>query len=952
MNRLTERSLEFSERKAPVFPSGVGTGTVLKHSVILGGALVCLYLITWSNYLLFHSLSEIFSIVVAYGIFMVAWNTRRIHEDGFLLLIGIGYFFVSLLDLFHTLSYKGIGILPGDSSNHATQLWITARYVEAVTLFIAPFLMSRRLSAYSTFLAYAAVAALVLGAIFSWDVFPDCFLEEAGLTRFKITSEYIICGFLLASAGLLWRRSKSLPPETYWLLTASILLTVFAELAFTLYSDVFDVFNRIGHFLKIISFYLMYRAIVATGLVRPFSLLFRDLKQREKDLMRSERRYRQLFEGMISAFVLHDVIYDDDGRPCDFRIVKCNPSFERLMERSSEQLVGRTILELAPEGRPEWFDVCVDVALTGNPAGFEIYSRLLEKHLEVYAFVPEKGQIAATLMDITDRKEAEQALQKARQDLERKVRERTKDLLHSNEALQDEIQEREHAEEGLRKSEERFDLAVAGSTDGLWDLHDPARDAMWWSPRFFELLGFSKRELVPGVGVLKDLLHPEDRDRTMGFLDAHLKYRKPFDLEFRLRTKSGDYCWFRMRGQAIWDQHGKPLRMAGSLQYIHDRKTAEEMLRKQDRALEERVRELRCLYRISRLAETRNEPLHEVVQDMVNLIPLGFQDPKSIGARLTLEGEDFVTAEFDENGETASCDVNLQDGSIGKLVLSCRDGKSSDSGPLMEEKRSLLIAVAEQIGRTIEKCRAQEELHSYMAQLERSNKELQEFAFVASHDLQEPLRKIQTFSNLLQHKYTPDLGPVAKDYLERMQNAANRMQNLIRALLGFSRVTTRAQPFSQVDLAQLLEEIMDDLEIVIRQTGGEVDVGELPAIMADRDQMRQLFQNLVSNALKFQQNNHPRVKIYQLKAVPEIAAEAPEKAWHSIVVEDNGIGFDIRHLDRIFKPFQRLHGRYQYEGTGIGLAICKKIVERHGGRINAESTPGEGSKFVVTLPSW
>ncbi len=227
-----------------------------------------------------------------------------------------------------------------------------------------------------------------------------------------------------------------------------------------------------------------------------------------------------------------------------------------------------------------------------------------------------------------------------------------------------------------------------------------------------------------------------------------------------------------------------------------------------------------------------------------------------------------------------------------------------------------------------------------------TNRELQDFAFVASHDLQEPLRKIQAFGDQLVSGYKDALGEEGKDYLVRMQNAAVRMQGLIQALLNYSRVATKAQPFSLADLTSLAHGALADLEVRIRETDARVEIGDLPRIEADPIQMQQLFQNLIGNSLKFHGKEKPVVRVYSRRADAHSA-----DGKYQILVEDNGIGFDEKYLDRIFTPFQRLHGRGVYEGTGIGLAIVRKIVDRHGGTITAKSAPGKGATFIVTLPA-
>ncbi|HEY2830603.1 MAG TPA: ATP-binding protein [Thermoanaerobaculia bacterium] len=236
---------------------------------------------------------------------------------------------------------------------------------------------------------------------------------------------------------------------------------------------------------------------------------------------------------------------------------------------------------------------------------------------------------------------------------------------------------------------------------------------------------------------------------------------------------------------------------------------------------------------------------------------------------------------------------------------------------------------------------AEAELHDAMRRLQQSNRELEDFAYVASHDLQEPLRKIQAFGDRLHAKYAPELPEQAQDYIARMQSAAKRMQVLINDLLAFSRVTTKAQPFVPVDLEHVAREVAHDLEIRMHEAAAHVEIGNLPAIDADPLQMRQLLQNLISNALKFHREGVPPHVAISGRADGETA---------QLIVADNGIGFEEKYAERIFTMFERLHGRGTYEGTGIGLAICRKIVERHGGEIVARSAPDAGSTFTVTLP--
>ena len=252
-----------------------------------------------------------------------------------------------------------------------------------------------------------------------------------------------------------------------------------------------------------------------------------------------------------------------------------------------------------------------------------------------------------------------------------------------------------------------------------------------------------------------------------------------------------------------------------------------------------------------------------------------------------------------------------------------------------------------------ERYQAEQELHNFSAKLERSNRELQDFATVASHDLQEPLRKIQTFGDRLQLKHAAALNEEGREYLERMQDAAQRMRALIDDLLTFSRVTAKAQPFEPVNLNEVVRDVLSLLEPGITQSGAQIEVAELITLDAEPGQMRQLLQNLISNALKFHRPTEaPKIKIsgQRLEASGGLSNRAQTAAWYQLEVADQGIGFDEKYLDRIFTIFQRLHGRDEYPGSGIGLAICRKIAEHHGGQITARSKPGAGATFIVTLP--
>ncbi len=310
-----------------------------RYLFILLGLLLLfgLYITHLYSFLLFHSLAEVFSIVVACGIFMLAWNSRHLLDNNYLLFIGIAYLFIGGLDLLHTLAYKGMGVFHGYNANLPTQLWIAARYMESLSLLSASFFIGHRLIKNAVYLCYALATAFLLVSIFHWNLFPLCFAEGVGLTPFKKISEYMISLILIASIGMLWKKRSEFDADVLRLLIVSILLTVASELAFTFYIHVYGFSNLVGHYLKIISFYLIYRAIIETGLARPYTLLFRNLKKSETALRESEERYRRLVELSFNGIAIHSA----------GRFVFVNPiAAELLGAEEPEQLIGKSFLDM------------------------------------------------------------------------------------------------------------------------------------------------------------------------------------------------------------------------------------------------------------------------------------------------------------------------------------------------------------------------------------------------------------------------------------------------------------------------------------------------------------------------------------------------------------------------------------------------------------------------------
>jgi len=403
--------------------------------------LVCLlfgagfFVMSRVNYLLFHALAELFSIVVACGVFMIAWNSRHLQQNGFFLCIGIASLCVAGLDFFHLLAYKNMGVFPENGANLPTQLWVASRYLQSAALCLAPLFIRRRVSIPLVAAGFVSAALLLLAAIFAWDLFPDCFVEGRGLTPFKIGSEYLIACLLAFALVLIRRQREFFDPQVLSRLTGAVVCFIAAGMAFTLYSDVFGISNMIGHLLKVAGFYCIYLGVVTTGLTRPYDILFRELKQ-------SEERYRHLYQE--TPVMLHSI--DRHGR-----LTNVSNYWQKSLGYESEDVLGRQWVEfLTSESRrhaeeiviPEFFrtGVAHDVPYRLVKKGGEIIDVLLTATAER----DPEGEIVrslAVMVDVTERNAAQ-----------RKVAMLIDDLSTVNQQL-------EHANEELAAANE--ELAVA-----------------------------------------------------------------------------------------------------------------------------------------------------------------------------------------------------------------------------------------------------------------------------------------------------------------------------------------------------------------------------------------------------------------------------------------------------------------------------------------------------------
>jgi PAS domain S-box-containing protein len=386
--------------------------------------LLALYLISLYQYLLFHSIAELFSVAVAFTVFMIAWNSRRTIDNNYLLFIGIAYLFVGALDMVHTLAYKGMGVFRGYDSNLPTQVWIVTRYLESFSLFIAPFFLKRKLRINYVFFGYALATSFLLISIFYWNIFPVCFVEGVGVTLFKKISEYVISLILLASIALLLKNRRGFDKNVLQWLVWSITLTIASELAFTFYIHAYGFYNLVGHYFKIVSFYLIYKAIIETGLTRPYNLLFRNLKQSEETL-KQENAFTSAVLSTEGGLV---VVLDRVGK-----IIRFNKKCEQLTGYSFEEVRGKPVwdLFLPPEEVEPFKAVFAELQSGQFPKEHETcwVAKDGSRHLIMWsstALVDHEGVVEHMIdtgIDITGRKQAEEALRRKTYELGERIKE-------------------------------------------------------------------------------------------------------------------------------------------------------------------------------------------------------------------------------------------------------------------------------------------------------------------------------------------------------------------------------------------------------------------------------------------------------------------------------------------------------------------------------------------------
>jgi PAS domain S-box-containing protein len=653
-------------------------------------------------------------------------------------------------------------------------------------------------------------------------------------------------------------------------------------------------------------------------------------KQIEESIKSNEKRFRELIESLPQLFWTCRV----DG-PCDY-LSKQWVDYTGIPEE--EQLGYRWLEQLHPEDRDKTVSDWMEKVKTGE--SFDIEFRI-RRNDGVYHWFKTRavpmhdadGKIIkwfGSNTDFHEIKKAEEQLRNFNKDLEQKVDERTKELQRSKILL-----------------DETGRLAKVGG----WEI-DLKANTLYWSETTYKIHEIEP-DFVPNLETAINFYAPEAIPVISGCVERAMKNGESFDEELELITAKKNRIWVRAVGKA-YREKGKIVKIGGMFQDINERKLAEiESLRKSEQ-----------------LQSLSNE-LENIIDSIPGLV--FYKDTKNRYIRVNkyicdahkmskkqLEGLSLNDL-YPRGQAQAYYEDDLQ-------VIRSRQSKinidepwgdrwvSTSKIPYLNETGEVIGVIGVSMDVTERKL-AEEELKKHRDHLEelvnertmeldnaiiglkRSNQELEQFAYVASHDLQEPLRMVSSYTQLLERRYKDQLDQDARDFIFFAVDGANRMQHLINDLLDYSRVTTRGKPFAKLDLSTVLGHAIANLQKKVQETGALIVNDDLPFVYGDEVQLVRVFQNLLDNAMKFRGTDPPRINVS--------AKTLDEKIQISIT--DNGIGIDKIYSDRVFTIFQRLHTKIEYPGTGIGLAICKRTIERHGGKIWFESEPGKGTTFYFTL---
>ncbi|MDB5252916.1 MAG: hypothetical protein JWP27_2085, partial [Flaviaesturariibacter sp.] len=665
-----------------------------------------------------------------------------------------------------------------------------------------------------------------------------------------------------------------------------------------------------------------------------------------------------VFNSSVSAIMAFKAVRDAAGNVNDFTWLAGNHESDKFLGMENTAYMGTSLREHVPallaNGLLEKYRAVVE---EDKPLHTELVFTHKDQPIwfEVIATKMMDG-LVLTLTNTNEKKLSEEKLRKNYHELMR-----TKENLKAlNASLEEKVAARTA---DLAGSEERFRLIAAAASDIVWDWN-LVNNGMWWSDSFYNIFGYSRDEAKAMTSAFWiDHIHQDERDEVVRQIHEAINTNSSWVCKYRLQKEDGSYASILGKGSVIANEFSVPYRMVGAMTDITASELAESQLVAKNREMQQMMEEFRFVtdFMPQLVWSTRPDGYHDFYnKGWYDYTGLSYAETKDTGWNTVLHPEDQQRAwkvwkHSLDTGEPYEIEYRFrrhdgvyrwflgralplrdEQGRIAKWFGTCTDIHDQKMmNDLLEQK------VEE---RTKELLRSNDEL-------EDMNTELMQFASVASHDLKEPLRKIHIFGNIIKDRYLQEADG-AMDYMNRIINSSARMTKLINDLLSYSRLSV-THFFENVELNKIIAEVLSDLELSIQEKGATIAVDDLPEIQAVPGQLRQVLQNIISNSLKFTRPNvapHISIQAAYLNELSLQARPVTHGDFLRMTITDNGIGFDEQYAAKIFTIFQRLHSREKYEGTGIGLAITKKIIDRHNGLVTATSREGQGSSFIIILP--
>ncbi|MHA1986750.1 MAG: sensor histidine kinase [Promethearchaeota archaeon] len=954
--------------------------------LILFIALVLICITRLYDYLLFHSIAEIFSIVIAGGVFFVGWNSRKYMKNSFFLILGISSLFIAVIDLIHTLSYDQMNIFLNFDANLPTSLWIAARYLQAGSILFASFLLRRSIKPLYLGITYLGILHILFFLIF-FNLFPVSYIVGEGLTPFKIISEYIIILILLGAFLVIIKNRTEFDKRVFSLIIISILMTIFAELAFTIYSQVTDIPNLVGHLFKIIAFYFLYKAIIQIGIKDPFDLLFRKIS-------RSELELRNIIEHSGAGITM----LDENGR---YLLVNEKAAVE--LGGKPEDFVGKSLYDVFPSKlAEEYFNSNRELIKSGINRAYQ------------RSFDLPSGKKTFWIV--------EQPL--------KNIDEKHSSLL----SLATDITERIQSERLLEEAELRYRTTFEQSPDGIIILDLDTFKAIEFNDAVCKILGYTRKEFAQLR--INDYDAIENPFETRKHIDKILKEGRD-DFETKFRTKSGNIKDILVTAKVI--TLSKKRYFQSIFRDITERKSAVEAIRKREYDLNERVKELTCLYNISKLLEQSDISIEEVLEKTLSFLPPAWQYPGITCARILYKGQEFKTENYRDTKWNQKTNIREYGKIVGSIeIFYLKKMIELDEGPFLKEERLLINGISEMLSTFIERKISEEKifnlskfpsenpnpvlrvgnqqviysnkigktlfnvtegnsipkvleepiinvlsnnkieelelrLNSRMYTLaitpvenmdyvnvyglditerKKAEQRLSQLISTVSHELRTPITVLlMSIEYLTKNKDTLSEG-LEEKLMDGISRNIQLLNKLAEDILLLSRIDEKRLEIERKEYKplEIINEILTLMEPIGKEKNidFEVDVNNEIHLRGDPKRIDQIFRIIIDNAIKYSEENS---KIQIISSDNYQGVYNPNKSSGILFqFKDFGRGIPKEDLPNIFDRFFRSSNVNEIAGTGLGLAIAKDLTEAHQGHIFVESELGKGTTLILFLP--